>query len=229
MTGLFIQQDYNNVLFSNMRSFARFGLLILNKGIWANDTILKSRLAFEGMTNTSNNLNKSYGYLWWLNGKESYMLPETQIVFPGYLFPDAPAGTIAALGKNGQIVNIVEEENLVVVRIGEVPGTPLPIATVLNNDIWKKLNPVIHPVSSVKDEKFDELDFLLFPSPNLGTVNIKTDLKEYGIKIFNIKGEEVFSGNNLTKFNLKEPSGVYIAIIETGNKTKRIKFVLINR
>jgi CubicO group peptidase (beta-lactamase class C family) len=34
MDGLFVKQGYNNVYFSTARSMARFGLLILNKGIW---------------------------------------------------------------------------------------------------------------------------------------------------------------------------------------------------
>lgn len=229
MSGLFVQQGYNNVLFSNMRSFARFGLLILNKGVWANDTLLKNRQVFNEMINTSNNLNKSYGFLWWLNGKESHMLPETQFVFPGYLFPDAPASTIAALGKNGQIINVVESENLIVVRIGEVPGTPLPIATVLNNDIWKRLNSVINPLSSINEEINEENNFTIYPTPNFGIVNIKTELREFSIAVFNIQGEEVFSGKDLTQFQLKEPSGIYFAVIKSTNLYKRVKFVLFNK
>jgi hypothetical protein len=36
-------------------------------------------------------LNKSYGCLWWLNGKSSYMQQQSRKVFEGLLFPDAPA------------------------------------------------------------------------------------------------------------------------------------------
>ena len=33
---------------------------------------------FDAMTNTSQSLNPAYGYLWWLNGKSSFHLPQSQ-------------------------------------------------------------------------------------------------------------------------------------------------------
>ncbi|MBT8184643.1 MAG: beta-lactamase family protein, partial [Eudoraea sp.] len=63
----------NSVYFSNARSMARFGLLNLNNGVWDGETILADVDFITNMINTSQELNKSYGYLWWLNGKESYM------------------------------------------------------------------------------------------------------------------------------------------------------------
>jgi CubicO group peptidase (beta-lactamase class C family) len=67
MSGTWFQQVY----YSKARDMARFGILNLNKGIWNSDTIMKDTAYFRAMTNTSQNLNKAYGYLWWLNGKSS--------------------------------------------------------------------------------------------------------------------------------------------------------------
>ncbi len=61
MGGLWSQQVY----YSKARDMARFGLLNLNKGIWNADTLMKDSLYFKDMLNTSQTLNKSYGYLWW--------------------------------------------------------------------------------------------------------------------------------------------------------------------
>jgi hypothetical protein len=36
---------------------------------------------FTQATSTSQNINLSYGYLWWLNGKSSYHLPQSQLQF----------------------------------------------------------------------------------------------------------------------------------------------------
>ena len=69
---------------------ARFGLLALNKGIWQNDTILKDTAYYRAMINTSQNYNLSYGYLWWLNGKSSAMVPFSQIQYTRKLIPNAP-------------------------------------------------------------------------------------------------------------------------------------------
>ena len=44
---------------------------------------------FNQMTSTSQSLNNSYGYLWWLNGKSSYRLPVSQTVFFGKMFQNA--------------------------------------------------------------------------------------------------------------------------------------------
>jgi CubicO group peptidase (beta-lactamase class C family) len=65
MSGFWLQQVY----YSKARDMARFGLLNLNKGIWNTDTIMKDTAYYRAMVNTSQNLNKAYGYLWWLNGK----------------------------------------------------------------------------------------------------------------------------------------------------------------
>lgn len=90
MTGTFVKVGDDNVYFSNARSMARFGILILNNGKWGNNQILTDTSYFNQMINTSQALNKSYGYLWWLNGKSSFMLPTLQTVFNGSLSPNAP-------------------------------------------------------------------------------------------------------------------------------------------
>ena len=54
-----------------------------------------------------NPLNESYGYLWWLNGKNSHMQPRIQFTFTGSLNSNEHLEMISAFGKNGQIINIV--------------------------------------------------------------------------------------------------------------------------
>ena len=83
INGLWFAVDYDNVFFSTARSMARFGLLIQNKGVWNTDAVMADTNYMHDMTNTSQGLNLSYGYLWWLNGKFSYMMPGSQFVFPG--------------------------------------------------------------------------------------------------------------------------------------------------
>jgi CubicO group peptidase (beta-lactamase class C family) len=142
ITGLFRRIGYNKIFFSTARSMARYGLLILNKGNWNGCPILTDTIFFNQMVNTSQPLNKSYGYLWWLNGKSSYMQPQTQKVFDGPLFPDAPADVIAALGANGQVINISPSRNIVVVRMGAAPGTKerAAVSSSLSNQIWEFIN-----------------------------------------------------------------------------------------
>ena len=120
---------------------ARYGLLLLNKGKW-DETQIVPEAYFNLMTTPSQNINLSYGYLTWLNGKDSYRIPQSQITFPGSLSPDAPTDMFAAMGKNGQLINVVRSMNIVVVRMGDDPDTGL-VPFLFQNDLWKKLNTII--------------------------------------------------------------------------------------
>jgi CubicO group peptidase (beta-lactamase class C family) len=139
MDGVFSYVGYDNVFSSTTRSMARFGLLIQNNGEWDGTQILSDEDYFSQLVNTSQALNESYGYLWWLNGKSSFMLPGTQFVFDGSIFPNAPNDVIAALGKNGQIINVVPSENMVWVRMGNASSTEL-VETNLNIGVWNYIN-----------------------------------------------------------------------------------------
>jgi CubicO group peptidase (beta-lactamase class C family) len=142
MDGFWTYVDYDHVYYSTARSFARFGLLLLNQGIWDKTPVLSDKEYFDDMTNTSQALNQSYGYLTWLNGKGSYMVPGYQIIIPFDLTPNAPGDMFAAMGKNGQIINVVPSEELVVVRMGDTPdGTFVPMT--FQNNIWKYLSAVV--------------------------------------------------------------------------------------
>ena len=141
MDGTYLKSGYNNVFYSTPRSMARFGLLLLNKGVWDGTTIIPETY-FNLMSATSQNINPSYGYLTWLNGKNSYMIPKSQVVFPGSLSPNAPSDLFAAMGKNGQLINIVPSKNLVVIRMGDAPDNSL-VPFTLQDDLWVKLNAVI--------------------------------------------------------------------------------------
>ena len=141
MDGQYIKTGDNNVYYSTPLSMARFGLLLLNRGKWEQTQIIPDSY-ITLMTTNSQTINLSYGYLTWLNGKTSYMIPKSQTVFPGALSPNAPTDMFAAMGKNGQIVNIVPSKNIVVIRMGDVPDTSL-VPFLFQDDLWGKLNLII--------------------------------------------------------------------------------------
>lgn len=143
MNGLWIRNGYNNVFYSSPRSMARFGLLLLNKGKWNGAAILGDSAYFNAQVNSSQNLNLSYGYLTWLNGKTAHMLPATSLVFNGMIAPNAPADMYAALGKNDQKVYVVPSQNLVVIRMGDSAGNVQLAVSGFDNELWGKLKSVI--------------------------------------------------------------------------------------
>ena len=171
MTGAWTFVDYDNVFFSKVRSMARFGLLMQNNCIWNTDTLLYDTTYMHQMTNTSQSLNLSYGYLWWLNGKSSYMVPTSQVVFSGSYAPAAPTDMFAGLGKNGQIVSISKSAGLVVIRMGnQVSSGEVP--TQFCNSIWEKLNAVMCNGTSINETNSKTKEISIFPNPANTEINI---------------------------------------------------------
>lgn len=143
MDGDWLTLGYNKLYYSTARSMARFGLLNLNKGVWDNIDILQNQAYFDEMTTSSQNLNPSYGYLWWLNGKTSFRLPGSEMEFSGKLIPNAPDDLIAGLGKDDQKLYIIPSENLVVIRLGDAADQSLLGPSGFDNELWAFINTVI--------------------------------------------------------------------------------------
>lgn len=162
ISGLYLPFDYNNVFASTARSMARFGHLILAQGVWNGNAIMSDPAYFNAMITSSQSLNESYGYLWWLNGQDSYLVPGVEVSFPGDFIPNAPSDCVAALGLNAQIINVVPSQDLVLVRMGEDPeGGPVPF--LLNDEIWEKLNAVLCSETSVAGVNAPEIS--VYPNP----------------------------------------------------------------
>lgn len=130
---------------STTRSMARFGLLALNKGKWNNEQIVDESF-FTQATGSSQDINPSYGYFWWLNGKQKYMLPGGQDIYNGPLVPNAPADMYAAMGAADQRIYIIPGKKMVVVRMGEAsdPANPDFAVSGFDNDLWEKINALIN-------------------------------------------------------------------------------------
>lgn len=220
MTGSFVSVGFNNVYFSNARSMARFGLLILNKGNWNGKQIMTDDAYFNDMTNTSQTLNNSYGYLWWLNGKASYMIPSSQIVFPGNFSPNAPADMIAALGKGGQSLNIIPSQKMVWLRMGEDPQN-VPVPFLLNDAIWQYVNQLRCVTTTSNDTSFDVPAVEMFPNPSHHSINLKADHEMTRVVIFNSQGKTVLTERSVSmemSLPIHElPAGLYLIHVSLSN------------
>ncbi|MBU2928553.1 serine hydrolase domain-containing protein [Winogradskyella psychrotolerans] len=142
MTGNWVDLLGLSVYFSDTRSMARFGLLTYANGKWEDEQIVSENY-ISAATNTSQDVNLAYGYLWWLNGKSSYHLPQTQIEFPGTLIPDAPNDMFAALGKNDQKIYVVPSQKLVIIRMGQSADDDNFALSDFDNELWIKINALI--------------------------------------------------------------------------------------
>lgn len=142
MSGTWIDVSDLNVYWSDTRSMARFGLLISENGRWENTQIIPSTF-LNAATNTSQNINEAYGYLWWLNGKSSYHLPQSQGTFDGSLIPNAPTDMYAALGKNDQKLYIIPSKDLVIIRMGDSAEEENFALSSYDTNLWDKINDLL--------------------------------------------------------------------------------------
>lgn len=226
MNGLYVPSGYNNVYWSTPRSMARFGLLTLNQGNWNGTQIITDSNYFNQMVNTSQDLNPSYGYLWWLNGKDSFMLPSLQTVFPGPLFPNAPDDMISGLGADGQFVNVIPSQNMVWIRMGEDPSS-VPVPYLLNIAIWDYINDF---ECELRTETVTAPKITLYPNPVKDQLYIttSTNLTNTPYQIYNPLGQLVKKGTfkNEATFNVQYLSqGLYFLSVSTENSSQTLPFV----
>ncbi|PIF46173.1 CubicO group peptidase (beta-lactamase class C family) [Chryseobacterium sp. 52] len=138
ISGKWIQYDNGLVFSSTAKSFLQFGKLVLNKGKLNGKTGYTYDDYFQQMTNTSQQYNSSYGYLWWLNGKSTSKVPGMEMSFDQSLVPDAPKDMFCALGKNGQILDIIPGQNLIILRMGENPSA-FQNVILFHRDLWREI------------------------------------------------------------------------------------------
>ena len=214
MDGFFFQSGYNNVYLSTARSMARFGILMQNGGNWNGNQLMTDANYFQEMITPSQNLNNSYGYLWWLNGQSSYMIPQAQIVIPGMMFPNAPSDVYAAMGRDGQFLNVSPSEGLVFIRMGNAPDNSL-VPFLLNDQIWEKLNYVMcTPVAEESTENF-------WLNQTATSVRINWPMKAFTCEILGADGKRIatFSSKETAEFSTSQwAPGVYFVTCSNGHE-----------
>ena len=222
ISGLFVNFGYNKVFISKTRPFARFGLLLLAEGNWDGTPILDDPAYFTAMTNSSQTINNSYGYLTWLNGKSNFMVPGLQFSFNGPVAPDAPSDMYAALGKNGQIINVVPSQNLVMVRMGEGDNTTL-VGTQYNDSIWVRINDLTCTTGIETADLFEGIS--VSPNPSNGAIQINGLSNEDNIFISNNLGQKIHFEQNKSNIRLHE-KGLYFLTFTRNGAHKTIKLIV---
>jgi len=125
---------------------ARFGLLFLNNGRWNDRQLVPETWVRKATTNQvdasipiadtdrkSTKGSGNYGFNWWTNGE----------VEPGVrALPDAPAGLYYASGFNNNMLFVIPEWNMIVVRTG-LDGNPKPTKKIVYNEFFKLLSKAV--------------------------------------------------------------------------------------
>lgn len=227
MTGFWYMLDYDNVFFSTARSMARFGLLFQNKCIWNTDTLLHDTAYIIQMTNTSQMLNLSYGFLWWLNGKASYMVPGLQLIFPGSFANFAPSDMFAGIGKNGQFVCISRSKGLVLVRMGNAPSNFGEVPIQFCNQIWQLLNNVMCNGNFIKEDRNYPSNITIFPNPANTLLNFDLDADDkLEIEFLDLLGKSILKSRHQNKIDISGlKKGIYIIKFKVNGNLYTQKFV----
>lgn len=228
LQGAFVSLGFNNVFFSTPRDMARFGVLMSNSGTWDGLNIMSDMEYFNAMITPSQDLNPSYGYLWWLNGQNAHMLPGFQFQIPGPISPNAPDDVFAALGKNGQILSISPSQDLIIVRMGNSNDDSF-VSTNLHDDIWQRVLE-LECETQVWETKQEEVR--AYPNPSNAWVQLTSRPKSnQELILFDSIGRECWRGyygdKGINVSHLK-PGSYYLVLpspIEKG-KTLRIQLQL---
>jgi len=231
ITGSFFQIGYNRIYVSNARSMARFALLIQNRGRWLNQVVLQDTAYINQMLQTSQPINKSYGYLWWLNGKSSFMLPGMTTAFPGTLFSSAPTDAVSALGKDGQIISISPSTGLSYIRMGLSTGSGT-VDVWYADTIWRYISGLNCPTNI--HEEADAVRPVVYPQPAVSSRHVYWPGQIFTASLLDLTGKKVRESIlsqeqkiEYTTFNL--PAGCYLLQLQNSRGERLTQKCLIGR
>jgi hypothetical protein len=122
------------------------------------------------------------------------MLPGSEVIFPGSCVPNAPPDMFAALGKNGQLINVVPSQNLVLIRMGDNPGgLDGLVSNIFNNVIWDYLNQIMCETSSTATIEAP-ISVKMYPNPTSELLVVE-NIEYTSFTIYNQLGQRVIDGN----------------------------------
>jgi hypothetical protein len=97
---------------------------------------------------------------------------------------------IAALGKNGQFINVIPSRGQVWIRMGENPdSTEVPF--LFNDRIWEYLNALDCTGLWVENFIFATDNVRIFPNPATETVTVTANEEMERIEIYSMDGKKV--------------------------------------
>jgi CubicO group peptidase (beta-lactamase class C family) len=121
-------------LASTARDLGRFALLIQNRGRWGNEVVVSAD-SLDELLNPSQTMNPAYGLLWWLNGREAFVIPASGAWIAGPLLPAAPRDLVLGFGTLNRQLAISWGHELSLVRLGAAIAEP----AVVFETIWTHL------------------------------------------------------------------------------------------
>ena len=213
MSGFWIE----NLYFSPHRDMARFGLLALNDFVWDGQAILTDQNYIEDLTSPSQEMNPSYGYLWWLNGQESHIFPLDPTSYDGSLIPTGPEDMFMALGANDQKIYVVPSQNLVVTRQGEAAGQTSAAASSFDEDLWALLSDM-ECLTTNSSEMGKRKGFVFYPNPTPQLVQFPDDSRISHFRVKDISGRNLIEKTPGESARLSSGTYIFQVIFNDGSQ-----------
>ena len=135
---------YANVL-ATCRDHARFGYLYLRNGRWAGGEQIVSESWIREATTPSQEFNRGYGYLLWLNG-EAPTMSAMNDVSDERIMPFAPTDMFAARGFGNQFIDVIPSMDLVIVRFGNDPRTAMDVDAIREDAQFEEHDMILEPI-----------------------------------------------------------------------------------
>lgn len=119
----------------------------------------------------------------------------------------------AALGKNGQLINVVPSQNLVLIRMGDNPGgLDGLVSNIFNNVVWDYLNQIMCETSSSASVEAPIM-LKMYPNPTSELLLVEnSDYTSYSI--YNQLGQLVTNGNLVAGTNELNTNNLEVGIYE---------------
>ena len=214
----------DNLYFSKHRDLARFGWLALNEFEWDGTAVLNDTDYIEALTTTSQPMNQSYGYLWWLNGQESHMFPLDPNVYEGSMIPSGPDDMYMALGANDQKIYVVPSQGLVVTRQGDAAGSTSAAASSFDDELWQLIsNLECSPLSAPSVLQHEKP--LIFPNPSTGVINLPTEHDIYKVSVYSLDGRLIHETKSNESIYLTK--GSYLISIQFKDQSSRNQKIIV--
>lgn len=222
--GFWVGVGDNTFYLSKARDMARFGLMVQAGGTWDGETVIGNTAYFEAMLQPSQELNPSYGYLWWLNGQESVIGPDSPISIDGPMAPDAPLDAVTAAGAQGQFISISNEEGLIMIRQGASNNESLAPTSLLN-EIWKRVMRLACSPTSVAEA--EAVDINIYPNPVADKLYFNSPMPLEEVRLFDSAGSLVLEAANVNEIDVsKQPAGMYWVVLRNSQGVVQKKVVV---
>jgi CubicO group peptidase (beta-lactamase class C family) len=110
---------YMNVS-ASCRDHAKFAYMMMRKGCWDGEEVLSEAYRDEAIS-PSTEMNKGYGFWWWMNAETPTLNSVDFSEYDGVLQPFAPADAFMAIGLGNQVIEAIPSLDMVIVRMGVAP------------------------------------------------------------------------------------------------------------